>query len=410
VAELVLAWLATVAVHSTVLLALAALLSRLRLAASIRELVWSSGLLGGLLTATAQVAWLRVPAAMPGAGAVEGPWSWTAGPLATLTGEAAPAAGIVWPATDAVLGVLAFGGFVLCCGLRLLRHATLRRFLHPRTPAPAPVPGLLAALALRFRAPLPRVSVHPALGSPIAFRWLAPEICLPERALALQPPALLAMLAHELAHVLRRDALRRALTEAAVALLWWQPLAWLARRELHRTAELQCDEIAACAAGPLHVARSLVEVAGWVIADAVPAGSTAMAAGSPLSERVSALLGGRQASAGRLAHWTGRALAAAAWLGAVWVLPGERLPESLPAAPPAAMPLQPVTQLEALQESRQALHEEFGALRAELAGGASPQQLLLLDEIRRRLTRIELRWRELQQSLRSGPASVNHSR
>jgi hypothetical protein len=57
-----------------------------------------------------------------------------------------------------------------------------------------------------------RSSVTPALAAPISFGILRAEVCVPERALTeLAPDELRAMLAHELAHVVRRDPLWLAL-------------------------------------------------------------------------------------------------------------------------------------------------------------------------------------------------------
>ncbi|HTU90459.1 MAG TPA: M56 family metallopeptidase [Gemmataceae bacterium] len=49
------------------------------------------------------------------------------------------------------------------------------------------------------------------------------------------------LLAHELAHVRRRDHWVRWLELIASALYWWYPLVWLARRRLHRYEEECCD-------------------------------------------------------------------------------------------------------------------------------------------------------------------------
>jgi Zn-dependent protease with chaperone function len=410
VADLALAWLLTAAIHSTVLLAVAAALARPRVPASLRELVWTTALLGPLLTASAQLVLLREPAAVVPAG-IPSPEALADGGSAL---DGVPEAGAALPAIPDPgpwLALAALAGTLLLCGQRLRDCLALRRFLRARAPAPAPVPAMLAELALGLESPLPRASLHPSLGSPIAFGWLRPEVCVPRQALALPYPELRAMLAHEVAHVRRRDALRRAAGEVALALLWWQPLAWLARRELRHAAELQCDATAAGAAGRLAVAHSLVEVAGWVVAEAVPAGTTAMAERSPLSERVKALLSGRHAFAGLGVQRTAQALAALVCLAAGWTLPGERLSAApAPAGIPPPSAAAPTTPVEALSASRRALHAEFFALCAELASGATPQEAAVLDEIERRLTRIEVRWRELQQSVRSGPASVNRTR
>ncbi len=50
-----------------------------------------------------------------------------------------------------------------------------------------------------------------------------------------------AVLVHELAHLRRRDHWVRWLESAVVALCWWHPITWVARRELREAEELCCD-------------------------------------------------------------------------------------------------------------------------------------------------------------------------
>ncbi len=53
-----------------------------------------------------------------------------------------------------------------------------------------------------------------------------------------------AILAHELAHVRRRDHLMRWLEWLACAVFWWNPVAWWARHQLQIAEELCCDQLA----------------------------------------------------------------------------------------------------------------------------------------------------------------------
>ena len=50
-----------------------------------------------------------------------------------------------------------------------------------------------------------------------------------------------AILAHELAHLKRRDHWVRRLEALACGLYWWDPVAWWARREVERAEERCCD-------------------------------------------------------------------------------------------------------------------------------------------------------------------------
>jgi beta-lactamase regulating signal transducer with metallopeptidase domain len=72
---------------------------------------------------------------------------------------------------------------------------------------------------------------------------LSPRILLPvgiDR--LLNPREFQAVLIHELAHARRRDNLIRLLYEAALCVLWFHPLMWLAGARLGLYRELSCDE------------------------------------------------------------------------------------------------------------------------------------------------------------------------
>ena len=68
------------------------------------------------------------------------------------------------------------------------------------------------------------------------------------------------ILAHELAHVRRRDHLVRWLEWLACAAFWWNPIAWWASRRLRAVGEICCDALVVNAFGcaPRDYARSLV--------------------------------------------------------------------------------------------------------------------------------------------------------
>ena len=71
-----------------------------------------------------------------------------------------------------------------------------------------------------------------------------------------------AILAHELAHVRRRNHLVRWLEWLACSVFWWNPVAWWARRELRMAEESCCDRVALDAAGspPRAYANALLRV------------------------------------------------------------------------------------------------------------------------------------------------------
>jgi beta-lactamase regulating signal transducer with metallopeptidase domain len=104
----------------------------------------------------------------------------------------------------------------------------------------------------------------PSLASPIAFGILRPAIGLPLNfAEQFNPATQDPVLAHELAHLAARDPLWYGVADMASALLWWHPLVWWARRQLHRHCELAADQATAMVPdGPVRLAQCLVSLAG----------------------------------------------------------------------------------------------------------------------------------------------------
>lgn len=95
--------------------------------------------------------------------------------------------------------------------------------------------GIVPAVELRIVAP---DFVPGALGL-----W-RPAVALPDGLAAqLTAPELEAVLAHELAHILRRDNLWAAAAHAIVAVFWFHPLAWWMERRLLAERETACDEL-----------------------------------------------------------------------------------------------------------------------------------------------------------------------
>lgn len=129
---------------------------------------------------------------------------------------------------------------------------------------------------------------------PIAHGILRPGISLPEGfASRFSTEQQDAMLAHELAHLAARDPLWHTLADITMSLIWWHPLAWFARHELHAATEAAADE--ACFVvedGPTTLAECLVEL-GNRLSHRRSLGWLGMAGGgfrSGLAKRVNRLL------------------------------------------------------------------------------------------------------------------------
>ena len=282
------AWLLTYALHSTLFLGLAWLASR-RLGrwARLEEAVWRFALLAGLVTATVQLAAGREPLAgrwtleAPAGPAVvrEMPRAEQAAPFQVVerrtaapvrSSLAVPAAA---PASRidlrvAALGLWAAGALLL--GLRWgWSYLRLRRRLRAR---PEVIGGGMFSILGRLAgeqgmAPLVRLTCSSRVSVPVALGVLRPEICVPPRALShLEPEQQEGMLAHELAHLVRRDPFWLAFSRLLASVLFFQPLNRVAGRRLRELSERLCDEWAVERTGrPLSLARCLAEVAGWSV-------------------------------------------------------------------------------------------------------------------------------------------------
>lgn len=329
VPALLISLLTTYAVHSTLLLGIALLLGHWLRAShpAVRDLLLKTALTGGLLTTGVQTG-LHLEGALgrwdlhidpstggPAPGGQSAGYEVEATLVANrqtdvgdhLAGEveaelvitadaAGPLSGSVdWPLVVAGLWAVMVAGLSFH-QVQRIRH--LRCLLATRRELMSgDLPEMLRGLhQFRRRAHAVRLSVSADLASPIALG--RDEICVPEPALTrLTAAQQRSMLAHELAHIMRRDPFWLRLSLWLEIVFFFQPLQRIARRHLQETAELLCDDWAVQRTGDsLNLARCLAEVAGWLQEKPQPLPVTAMAERhSPLLRRVQRLL---QPSAG----------------------------------------------------------------------------------------------------------------
>jgi beta-lactamase regulating signal transducer with metallopeptidase domain len=174
--------------------------------------------------------------------------------------------GVVWMAgTGLVLAWIVFSRTLLL----------VFRFRHKESADPVlreRVRILARQLGVRGRV---RVLQSGSLTSPIAFGLIAPVIGVPAKF-----PQLFTeeeqnvMLTHELAHLANHDPAWYLVSDLVVAALWWHPLVWWSRWQIHTHSEIAADE--ACLIledGPATLAGCLVAVArrwnetsaiGWI--------------------------------------------------------------------------------------------------------------------------------------------------
>ena len=121
-----------------------------------------------------------------------------------------------------------------------------------------------SAIATAVPASVP-VLQSTAVAAPLTFGILRHVIVLPADWRTWRTSKLAAVLAHEEAHIARRDGLIAFLARVNRAVFWFHPLAWWLPRALATHAEHACDDLAARkAAGTREYAQVLVEIADAV--------------------------------------------------------------------------------------------------------------------------------------------------
>src|SRR5215210_2115993 len=340
------AWLLTYTLHSTLFLGLAWLASR-RLARrmpAVEEAVWRFALVAGLITASLQLAvgrepltgiWILAPAAVSLVNASVPSAVPPPRGVDLRTAESIPAVPrsevpvptkFLHVSLPAALAGVWLAGALLLAASWWAAHLRLRRRLRPR---PQVLEATMVTLLgeLRERAGLERrvrLSCSSRLPVPVALGLRRPEICVPPRALAsLAPEQQEGMLAHELAHLVRRDPFWLAFGRLLASALFFQPLNWVAVRRLRELSERLCDEWAVERTGsPLSLARCLAEVAGWSIRPvALPVPSMADRPSS-LAQRIRHLLDDSRSPGRRIRPlWLGAGMVVLL-AGAVAVAPG----------------------------------------------------------------------------------------
>ncbi len=206
---------------------------------------------------------------------------------------------------------------------RILRYSRRLRWA-------LPAPAWLIAEARRVGNELgvraPEILMLPSAGTPMLWFLGRPKLLVPERLVeTLDVAAWQGILAHELAHLRRRDHWIRRLELAAGLLWWWNPLYWLTRYRLDAEAELACDEWAVLTfpEGRLAYAEALLEVCRSLSTSEPPAPTLGIAgAGKSLERRVTMIL--REQSPSRASNW----VLMGAGLLALLALPGWSAPAS----------------------------------------------------------------------------------
>ncbi len=280
------AWAITYAMHSTLLVGAIVVLDRAfgaRLALDARERLLRASLVVALITPCVPCGSAWVPVGDGAALAMHGPSRVEAGGGSGAAPAVAPADPA--PAWLAGIGIAWLVGAAFGVG----RLAWRLRALRVRLGSRALVAGGRAHDALaRLSADTGtargvRLTTAVDLASPIVLR--GGEICVPRDLLDVLPaPELEAMLAHELAHVARRDAWWLVAAHAVEAAFFFQPLHRAARRALYSVQELRADDWAVRATGErLALARCLGRLVDRVVPGAALVPAMAIARGGVLA-------------------------------------------------------------------------------------------------------------------------------
>ena len=242
----------------------------------------------------------------------------------------------------------AFAFLVWLTGMAMLlffdwRDRLARRRL-ARTAVPLATPAWRALLeeqcqALGLRR-VPQLLCSAAAAVPMTWGVIRPVILLPATAEEWPVARRRSVLLHELAHVVRCDALGLSLARAAQLVYWFNPLVWWAQRRLQLECEHAADDrVLLLGTRPSSYADHLL-TAARALQQPVPGGALAMARPSQLPRRIRAILDSGRARTPLTARRLLVASAAAALLVVTVGAAAPRAPE-VPEAPSAPTPPAP---------------------------------------------------------------------
>ena len=166
------------------------------------------------------------------------------------------------------------------------------------------------------------ILMHDDVAAPLTCGIVRPAIVLPSQALTWADQEIRQALIHELEHIRRADWPVHIATRLVCAIYWFNPLAWIAWRQLSLEAERACDDaVLGTMEGTVErtaYAQQLVTLARRARTSPVPVLS--MVSRSELAERISALLDEAQAR-GRLGFRRAATIVAIAGILAAAVVP-----------------------------------------------------------------------------------------
>jgi TonB family protein len=262
--------------------------------------------------------------------------------------------------------------------------------------------GMLAQ-TLGVREPVELLEAGPR-SMPMTFGLTRATILLPADAAGWGEERRRSVLLHELAHVRRRDAATHLLARVAMAVDWWNPLAWVAWREFLKERERATDDLVLHAgARASDYASHLLDAArGLQTPGAIGWAAAAMARPSQLEARLRAILdsGVDRTAPGRATVWATALLAAATIVPLAAMRAQDNSTQAVPADIDAAISVAKSQEnYQTLESAAQAavqskkydaaekLLEAAVAIRAETAGEQSAEYgagLVKLADVKRK--------------------------
>ena len=242
-----------------------------------------------------------------------------------------PAAPTIWDDPTPLVLLAYLGGLLMVGGRLLIGLFLLRRWT--RNAQDVTDPEWLAAFSrVRGADDRTRLMVSNVVPSPLSWGWRQPVILIDPDTMD-EPGEADAILAHEMAHVARKDWTALMLTRIAATVFWFNPIVWLLEREIVQQAEEAADSEAARHVEPARYAQTLLTWAqingGMVAANSIAPKHSA------LGRRIRAILDRRERPRG--SAWTKIAaltcVAVATPIAAVQLVQAAQPPA--PAAPPA---------------------------------------------------------------------------
>jgi len=250
-------------------------------------------------------------------------------PPDALAADVQPAAAAsIWDDPTPLVLLAYLGGLLMVGGRLLIGLFMLRRWT--RGARDVTDPDWLAAFArVRGADDRARLMVSDAVPSPLSWGWRNPVILIDPDTLD-EPEEADAILAHEMAHVGRRDWVALMLARMTSVVFWFNPVVWMLEREIVQQAEEAADCEAAAHVEPARYAQTLLT---WATAPgrALPANSIAPKQ-SALGKRIRAILDRRERPRG--SAWT--KIAALACVGIAAPIAAVQLVQAAQPAPPAA--------------------------------------------------------------------------